>query len=245
MAVALKVRLKKGGFQGGRGNQGVKPLYGRLLDFLYQTVDCPVCGNQSQGLCQVCRKDILVYGPHVFHGMAGSSMFFYKGAAERLIYKFKKDLKFAAFDALAALMAEYWADQLQAGEAADFGAASLQGIDYLLYIPSGKKNLRQRGFDPGRLLAKEFSEISGIPLLECTANHGKGENKTLNYFQRQERSSKNIVIKNGYEEILKAKHILIFDDIMTTGASIQSLADKLNQSGAGSVKFLTVMRSTK
>ncbi|MFB0919066.1 MAG: hypothetical protein QMB63_08380 [Clostridiaceae bacterium] len=218
----------------------VKKLYSKLLDFLYEVNYCPVCKNEGKGLCRFCKKDIHRYGEHRINDIQGYTMFFYKGAAERLIYGFKKQLKFSSYYELLKLMEEEYPLITDFWEVYDG-----KRPDIMVYIPSIKKNISTRGFDPGLLLAEGFSGISGIELLKCTGNKSKSETKSMDHLGRKLMLESSLFIKPGYKDKLMGKSILIFDDLVTTGASIKSLASKLIEEGAGEVKFLTLLKSTK
>ncbi|GEM_PF-4762492 len=218
----------------------VKTLYSKALNFLYEVNYCPVCRNEGAGLCRFCKMDIHRFGEHRINEIKGYTMFFYKGAAERLIYGFKKRLKFSCRDALTELMEEEFPTVCESW--------SIQGVskpELIVHIPSNKRNIAKRGFDPGLLLAEDFSKISGIGLLNCTENKSKSETKSMDHLGRKLMLEANLGIKPGSEDKLKGKNVLIFDDIVTSGASIRSMASKLYAEGAGEVSFLTLLKSTK
>jgi competence protein ComFC len=111
--------------------------------------------------------------------------------------------------------------------------------DYIIGIPMTKKSLRKRGYNQSILLAKALSEDTGVSYLDCVEK--VKESKRQAKLGRAERL-KNLkgVFKVINKKLVKDKTIVIVDDVSTTGATAQTVAERLKSAGAKSVYLLTV-----
>jgi ComF family protein len=119
----------------------------------------------------------------------------------------------------------------------------LSGFDRVVPVPLHPKRLRARGFNQCVLLARPLAARLGIPLdldgiervrhtLPQSASTEKARRKNLRgAFQ----------VRNVSR--IEGQSILVFDDIITTGATLEALADCLLSAGARRVAALTLARS--
>lgn len=98
----------------------------------------------------------------------------------------------------------------------------LDGIDVIIPLPLHPRRLRQRGFNQAEYIARELSRLSGIPLdtshLTRTINN---EHQARMKKAEREDNVANIFHVNHPEE-LAHQHILLIDDIITTGNTMRS-----------------------
>ncbi len=89
----------------------------------------------------------------------------------------------------------------------------------------------ERGYDQSEILAKKISQLLNIKIEKniIQKNVDTKPQSTLNKTQRKENVKKVYKVKNT--EILKNKRILIFDDIYTTGSTVNECARLLIKSG--------------
>lgn len=99
-------------------------------------------------------------------------------------------------------------------------------FDLIVPVPSHKKTIRKRGYNPAQALAEELSKIMNKPTENVFVKTRKTKNqKYLDYSERQENLENSIILENT--EVVKDKNILIIDDIITTGATIEACAKLL------------------
>ena len=97
-----------------------------------------------------------------------------------------------------------------------------KNIDAVIAMPLHKAKEKKRGFNQSLCIAKGIGRILGKPVLENNIERIKNT-ETQTRKQRDERW-RNVAysfrVKNP--ELLKNKHLLLIDDVITTGASIES-----------------------
>ena len=129
---------------------------------------------------------------------------------------------------------------------------NLLEIDALCYVPMSSKHQRERGYNQAQLLAVALSRIMRKPvrglglrrLFMTESQTGLNAAKRMNnvkgaFSSRYERGSSTIMGRHGLCEGL---NILLIDDVMTTGATVNECARVLKRAGANCVYVLTVAR---
>ncbi len=102
------------------------------------------------------------------------------------------------------------------------GSKFIENIDYLVPIPLHKKKIKARGYNQAEIIAHGISQSTNIPI--STNNLVRAINNPtqtkLSKTQRWE-NVKGIFIITNPEEYIN-KHILLIDDIITTGSTIEA-----------------------
>ena len=208
-----------------------------LLDLFFERLACPVCGYEGPGLCIACQNDLHFWGDFSLEEWSGHAMYHYQGAAKSLIYGYKQKLSWEAERGLCQLM-DTWLQQDSSHK------ILAESWDYIIPVASVREKVKSRGFDPAHRLARYFSMKTKIKLLECIENSGSSEHKTMSFRQRQQAAKESFKIKAGLMEKCQGKRLLIFDDIMTTGTTVQAVGRELTAAGAEKVGFLVIQRAS-
>lgn len=102
--------------------------------------------------------------------------------------------------------------------------------EYIIPIPADSVRKRKRGFNQAAVFAKAISNVCRIPVLENILQKTKHQ-KTLTL---QSRTSRFEQMKNNFfiqnPEILEGKRILLVDDVLTTGATMEAASKILETS---------------
>lgn len=116
---------------------------------------------------------------------------------------------------------------------------SLPEIDYLVPMPIHQKRLKYRGYNQTSLLSKVLSKHTGIPLNQslCHRIIFQAPQALLDQKDRL-KNTKGAFIAKPVEQL----HIVIIDDLITTGATANSLAKELKQHGARQIDLWCVAR---
>lgn len=98
-----------------------------------------------------------------------------------------------------------------------------EGIDCIVPVPLSKERYQYRGYNQSEEIAKGISEVTQIDV-DATSIIRIQDNRTQTHLTSAERM-KNVegIFQVKHPEQLDGKHILIVDDIITTGATINSL----------------------
>ncbi len=114
-------------------------------------------------------------------------------------------------------------------------------IEALVPVPLHPRRLREREFNQSELLAAGLSRLSGIPVLNALRRlrYTTTQTKLDRKHRRQNLRdafilSKNTRVTNG--------NLLLVDDVLTTGSTLDACAAALLEGGALSVRALTAAR---
>lgn len=99
-------------------------------------------------------------------------------------------------------------------------------FDIIVPVPSHKKTVSKRGYNPALLLANEISVLSNKPVEEVLIKNVLSQNQKELTFSQRQTNLENCMKLTG-KEIIKNKNILIVDDIITTCATINACASLL------------------
>ena len=106
--------------------------------------------------------------------------------------------------------------------------SSYSECDLLLPVPLHRKRLKQRGYNQSEIIARGASEITGIPVatnLIRRKRHGRSQT-SLNRIERFENISTSFELC-AHPVNLNDKKILIIDDVITTGATLEACSQLL------------------
>lgn len=98
-------------------------------------------------------------------------------------------------------------------------------IDCIIPIPLAKERLKQRGYNQCSLIANGVSEITGIPIIEGMVERiVNNPTQTRQSHDTRWKNAEGIFQATPTIKQLKGKHIMLIDDICTTGATLTSCA---------------------
>lgn len=121
--------------------------------------------------------------------------------------------------------------------------ALLNKVDQIVFIPSHPLRRFQRGFNPAEWIARELSRAFAIPLATNALIKGSGKDQRQLNRQQRRVNLQNSLRKGSAQ--LTGQHILIIDDVMTTGATLDVAASLLKQQGAHLVGAWVFARTPK
>lgn len=102
-----------------------------------------------------------------------------------------------------------------------------EGIDRILPVPLAARRMKQRGYNQSALLARGLSEVTGIPVSDGwvvrTVNNPT-QTHLRDSMQRWENVWGIFSVNPLCADDFKGKHILLVDDVSTTGATISACA---------------------
>lgn len=113
----------------------------------------------------------------------------------------------------------------------------LGSIDFITSVPLHKLKYRERGYNQSEYLCKGVSEILGkelLPKLISRKKYTQSQTK-LNIQERRSNVAEAFVLNPKFVGDISGKDILLVDDVITTGSTIEAVAQVLKQNGASRV----------
>lgn len=214
----------------------MKSVTNDLLGLFYPKI-CLTCAKvlikYEEILCFSCRTELPLTNfsefkenevERTFYGRiqveAGTSLLHYskKGIVQKLIHqlKYKKQQQIGAF------LAELLGDEMMQ-------YSRFNTVDCIIPVPLHPKKLKSRGYNQVTLFGQILSQKLNIPYFDDILK-GKVSLKTQTHksrFDRLKHLEDNFELTN--KELLKNRHILLIDDVVTTGATLEACCIQLNQ----------------
>ncbi len=173
--------------------------------------ECYCCGciTDETRICSSCRRSSDL--SNVWTVAA------YDGIAKEIIHKLKFERASAAADDMARLI-----------------AAVLPPARWTVtYVPTANVRVRQRGYDQAQRIAKCLARITGCVFVPLLARQGSQRQVGKGRTARREQMLAAFYVYKKYLE--KNEQILLIDDVITTGATLDSAAAALKSAGAKSI----------
>ena len=105
---------------------------------------------------------------------------------------------------------------------------SQQNIDFLIPIPITPFKKKKRNYNQAILLCEGIQSITGIPILEdvLLKPYSSDSQTHKDRIKRMETIGQSFVVEQAWK--LSNKHILLIDDVLTTGATLEAAASILD-----------------
>lgn len=115
-----------------------------------------------------------------------------------------------------------------------------EGIEAVVPVPLAKKRERQRGYNQSLEIAKGISEATALPIYNKVVARTvfKGSQTNRGRWDRNENVEKAFLLTDG--ESVRGKHLLLVDDVVTTGATVIACAKELVKAGDVKVSVLSL-----
>lgn len=113
-------------------------------------------------------------------------------------------------------------------------------IDCLVPIPLHPKRIKQRGYNQSFHLAKGICDASGLPLIADNLLRTKNNPSQTGLSRTERWANVENIFSVVAPELLANKHVLLIDDILTTGSTIESCARQILQCSKTRISILTL-----
>ena len=218
-----------------------------LINLFFPRV-CAACGNilldSEDTVCTICRYLLpktqyelnpdnplaqMFYGQMPFNAVMAEFFFSKTGKVQHLIH----GLKYHHCRENGIFLGQEIGKSL-------LKAADYQNIDYIIPVPLHPKKEKIRGYNQSHVIAEGISEMTDIPIAEDTLVRSVFT-ATQTRKTREERweNVKDIFELKNAERIAN-KHVLLVDDVLTTGATIMSAGKALMQAEGIKISVATV-----
>ncbi len=186
---------------------------------------CPSCGMPSPGgeICSRCRE-------HPPALQAFRSWAFFDGPVRNALHRIKYRRDIALADALTLQMLKTYRAHLA------------WQVDAVLPVPLSRQRLQERGYNQAALFALPLALALGTsyrPAALRRVRHTRSQVE-LSWEQRQENVAGAFI---AAPDDVSGKTILLVDDVITTGATLNACASALRSAGARTVYAFSVART--
>ncbi|MEM1136797.1 MAG: phosphoribosyltransferase family protein [Bacteroidota bacterium] len=212
------------------------------LLFPASCVCCNELVNEEEKLiCTTCRADLPVTDHYLYKENDFKSKFYGKlpvtfafaylkyirsGKVQALLHQ----LKYKGVEEISTMLGNLHGTQMS-------NCAYLHQIDLIVAIPLHAYKLRKRGYNQVDGYAEALSSLLQIPY-ERAVLERKKDTKTQTQKGRFERwMNVNEIFSVIKPEVLKGKHILLVDDVVTTGSTLEACGNKILNAGATEISF--------
>jgi competence protein ComFC len=190
---------------------------------------CPVCGAGARKLsakkCYDCPK------PPTFFDRA-RARYQYGGILPEAIQKMKYKKRIEAIEVFGKLLFLYWKQEMDD-----------KPVDCIIPVPLHASRERHRGFNQSEMIAEVLTKYSGVPTVVDVLLRTRPTKTQTGLLPEERRKNVEGAFAVSYPPVVKDKHILLIDDVYTTGSTANECARMLKDAGCTSVTVLTLARA--
>ena len=229
--------------------------YNSFINLVYP-LKCQICNtalhhNNTDSICLDCRHDIKINLPpfcikcgrplqnntdsckHKHQNLSNINRAWiacsYEGIVRTLIHRLKYNNKLVLINFVASICCNFAEKFIDLNE-----------IDYIIYVPLDRQKKMQRDFNQSELIAKKIAKHFGIKVLDQTLLKIRATKSQVEIDGHERLSNLTGAFKVKKNDIVKDKKVLIIDDVLTTGSTLNECAYCLKQAGAHSVYAFTL-----
>ncbi len=216
--------------------------------------DCVLCGaagHQRLALCAACLADLpvnrnacvrcaeplAVATPQALCGRclrrppiydSAWSPFLYRQPLEWMIQRFKFDAKLFIGQLLAELAIQRF-------------PSSPAGAQCIIPVPLHRQRYRERGFNQSRVLASVFSRHTGLPVDDHSCRKLRSSPPQIGSTAAERR--KHVKQTFHFDNRHAYHHIVILDDVITTGSTVSEMTRIMKLAGVARVDVWSIARA--
>ena len=204
-----------------------------LMEFIPQReLRCSVCGKMlvsEQSRCMACRES-----PVLLHTDGVLPLYPYRLWRKELLFEWKMQDKRALTPVFSAALFKA-VEQLWGNSA---------GSPVVVPVPPRPGKIWNRGWDQIDDVCQFLDRRYGCTVLHLLERMTVKQQKKLDRAQRLEMKGKSYVMRPFYQKCLQKRgfpeQVILLDDVMTTGVTLESCASLLKDAGAAKVFVLTL-----
>lgn len=221
-----------------------------VLDFVFPR-SCCVCGRALYGseevLCAEClwRLPRLRYSSVVGNALwtylnekeeveRAMSLFVYKpgGVMGRVVH----DFKYRHHPDTARYMGRMLGREL-------LPTGFFEGIDVMVPMPITRSRRRERGYNQSEELGRGVSEVTGVGMDVCSVQRRVFARSQTRLSAEERRENLRGAFRIVDVGRLLGRHVLLIDDVITTGATMCSCIGAMRESGVSRISVLSLART--
>lgn len=122
-------------------------------------------------------------------------------------------------------------------------SSKYEKIDYIIPVPLHPKKQKKRGYNQSECITDGLSEAMNIPVLNSLLIRTKNTSTQTKKHKDERWENVSGVFDVLKSEILEGKHVLLVDDVITTGATIEHCAMTLIEKSNCKVSIACIARA--
>ncbi|MBB4034471.1 ComF family protein [Dysgonomonas hofstadii] len=225
----------------------MKTIFHNFLNLFFPNL-CVVCNSRlSEGEEHICTDCLLLLPKTNFHlqpdnrleeffagripfeKIAAYAYFIKGGSIQQIIH----ELKYNRNPRIGQFIGRLCGEQIK-------GSDFISSVDLLVPIPLHPKREKQRGYNQSLEVCKGLSESIGIPVDQSTLirkinNQSQTKNSRFDRWKNVED-----IFSITDTDAFKDKHILLVDDVITTGSTLESAAKEILKSKDAKISIFAV-----
>jgi ComF family protein len=209
-------------------------LWDDFLSLLFPRLCCG-CGNHllrnETVICTECYVTIPRTGYHEVRDNPVESLFWGRCTIERgaafsyytrgsRIRKIIHCLKYKGIREAGTELGKIYGASLKSSE-------FLSGIDFILPVPLHPARERKRGFNQAKCIADGISSVTGLPVLDKSLVRIKSSDTQTKRSRFERWMNVEGIFEASDTGMLAGRHILLIDDVITTGSTLEACATEL------------------
>ena len=213
----------------------------KKLERLVFPPGCLICGKLlSQIYCKDCEKHIYdklklkieIKDKKVYYFEKHVYLFTYENEIRNLILDYKFNDKSYLYELFSKIITKN-----------EKICGILEKYDIIIPVPIHKKRKQKRGYNQSELITKQISKRIPSLVHESTVIQKTKHNIEQSSLSKEQRKQN---VKDVYKiinkEKIENKNIVLFDDIYTTGNTVNEISKILKQNGANKILVLTIAK---
>ena len=215
-----------------------KSIYEIILNS-FAPDDCYFCQKLGEPICKKCLKSRCNFGNSLSRSNSIISKEFYlskrSGELQKIVDEFKFQSKRQNIYYLAKLLSDFLLSN------SEFISSREKLV--LIPVPTLSSHIRERGFNHTEMLAKNLSDMLDVQKIQIVQKIEKTSQRGADFKTRQIQAKKSY--KFIGERLSQDKIYVILDDIRTTGATLNSIAEILQKNGARRIWAFYLLQQEK
>lgn len=200
---------------------------------MWDKLICRACRDELkpvyEKVCKKCGKEICICSEELFYDMAAVPFRYEAGVREGILSLKRGNNK---------NFGEYTGKILGNIIKKDYGSLHFECV---IPVPMSEKSFRKRGYNQAEIIASEISAVLGIPVVNNVLI--KMNTESSQHFLKKTERMKNISAIKINKTDLSGMKVILCDDVITTGSTVNRCAGLLKKSGCSTVLMAAAAQS--
>ncbi len=222
-------------------------LFTNFTELLFPRI-CVVCGQKlietEKHICLRCLLHLPRNNHHLQKDNVMEQLFFGRIPVERACayFEFKKGsdyqkilhhLKYKGQKGIGEFMGERFGSEIQS-------VPDFEGVDFICPVPLHPKKERKRGYNQSYHIALGLSRSLGVPVNQSNLRRAVHTSTQTRKSRFERWQNVDGIFELAKPELFDGKHIILVDDVITTGATIEACALAILSSCQARISILTL-----